>query len=222
MKIITFQTTQLETNSYLVINGSRAFVVDPGGDADKIALRAEENGALIEAVLLTHAHFDHIGGVSRLTMLCGEEIQAVEELKRQESRKRSRVCVFMHREDAEFINSYKNLAFSVDARVESFTPDVLLCGGETLNIAGLEVKVLHTPGHTPGGVCYLTENSLFTGDTLFSMSYGRTDFPGGDFKALKNSIVNKIFRLTGDLAVYPGHGDATTVLKEKTGNPILY
>ena len=201
MKTITFHTTALETNTYLAINGERAFVVDPGADADKILAAAEAEGAKIEWVLLTHAHFDHIGGVAEL--------------------QRAGAQVVLHRDDFGIASSFKNLAFYAGVKVEKFVPDVTVSGGETLDVAGIKVRVIHTPGHTAGGVCYVADDVIFTGDTLFELSYGRTDFPTGSFKELKNSVLNKLFVLPGDYRLLPGHGAPTTLAFEREHNPIL-
>ena len=201
MKTITFHTTALETNTYLALNGERAFVVDPGAGADKILAAAEAEGAKIEWVLLTHAHFDHIGGVAEL--------------------QRAGAQVVLHRDDLGIVSSFKNLAFYAGVKVEKFLPDVTVSGGETLDVAGVKVRVIHTPGHTAGGVCYVADDVIFTGDTLFELSYGRTDFPTGSFKELKNSVLNKLFVLPGDYRLLPGHGAPTTLAFEREHNPIL-
>ena len=201
MKILTFHTTELETDTYLVTNGSEAFVVDPGDGADMLTAAAEAEGAKIGWVLLTHAHFDHIGAAAELQ--CGGAL------------------IVMHRDDVPLVGSFKNLAFYAGKKVEHFTPDVTVSGGETLDVAGIAVKVMHTPGHTAGGVCYIAEDCIFSGDTLFELSYGRTDFPTGSFKELKNSIVNKLFALKGDYKVFPGHGAPTTLQFEREHNPVL-
>lgn len=201
MKTITFHTTALETNTYLALNGERAFVVDPGADADKILAAAEAEGAKIEWVLLTHAHFDHIGGVAEL--------------------QRAGAQVVLHRDDLGIVSSFKNLAFYAGVKVEKFLPDVTVSGGEMLYVAGVKVRVIHTPGHTAGGVCYVADDIIFTGDTLFELSYGRTDFPTGSFKELKNSVLNKLFVLPGDYRLLPGHGAPTTLAFEREHNPIL-
>lgn len=201
MKILTFHTTELETDTYLVTNGSEAFVVDPGDGADMLTAAAEAEGAKIGWVLLTHAHFDHIGAAAEL--------------------QRGGALIVMHRDDVPLVGSFKNLAFYAGKKVEHFTPDVTVSGGETLDVAGIAVKVMHTPGHTAGGVCYIAEDCIFSGDTLFELSYGRTDFPTGSFKELKNSIVNKLFALKGDYKVFPGHGAPTTLRFEREHNPVL-
>ena len=202
MKIATFLTTQLQTNTYLVLEGASAFVVDPGGRAKEIAEYAKKEGAKIEAVLLTHAHFDHTGGVAELQELGAE--------------------VLLHRDDAALLTSGGNLAAELGGTLRGFVPDVTLCGGETLTVAGLGVRVVHTPGHTAGSVCYIVEDCIFSGDTLFELSYGRTDFPTGSFSSLRNSIVNKLFALSGDYRVYPGHGAPTTLGFERKHNPISF
>jgi len=198
----------MRTNTYIVVNGSKAFVVDAGGSADEIVKIAFAHGANIEAVLLTHAHFDHIGGVAKL-------------LKTAPYDEERNVTVFLHKDDVDKISSYKNMGFAVGAKVEPFTPDVILQGGETLTVAGLTVKVIHTPGHTKGGVCYVVENKIFSGDTLFFNSYGRTDLYDGSFGEIKNSIMNKLFRLNGDYTVLPGHGNKTTLDFERQNNPVI-
>lgn len=201
MDIKTFHTTELETNTYAVVNGGKAFVVDPGDGADEIAAYVKERGAETEAVLLTHAHFDHIGAVAAL--------------------QRGGAKVIIHAADAPLIGSFKNLAFYAGKKVEKFTPDITVRGGEELTVAGISVHVIHTPGHTAGGVCYVAEDCIFSGDTLFELSYGRTDFPTGSFAELKNSLLNKLFAMKGDYKVYPGHGNPTMLSFEREHNPVL-
>ena len=201
MKIVTLHTTMLETDTYVVINGGRAFVVDPGADAERIIAAAEAEGAKIEWVLLTHAHFDHIGAAAAL--------------------QREGAQIVLHRDDVKLIKSFQNLSVLAGVKVEHFTPDVTVAGGETLDVAGVSVKVIHTPGHTEGSVCYVAGDVIFSGDTLFALSYGRTDFPTGSFAQLKNSVVNKLFALEGDYKVLPGHEGPTTLDYERAHNPIL-
>lgn len=202
MEIKRIITSPLETNTYIVINDRKAFVVDPGGEAEKILKIVDDAGAELEAVLLTHGHSDHICDAGKL--------------------QRAGASVFIHQKDSDKINSYKNLGFSLNIKNDNFTPDVLLNGGEFLNICGLKVKTIHTPGHSEGGACYIVGDWLFSGDTLFYNSYGRTDFYDGNFGKLKNSIINKLFNLPHDYTVYPGHGDATSLDFERMNNMINY
>ena len=210
-KFFHLYTGPLEVNTYIVVNGDSGFVVDPGGDADEIFAIFKRQKAKIDAILLTHAHFDHIGGVAQLVKIASES----------EGKTQSTPTVFLHREEVEKIGSYKNMGFSMNANPEKFVPDVLLKGGETLDISGLKVKVIHTPGHSKGGVCYVVGNKIFVGDTLFFTSYGRTDFYDGNAKDLKNSIVNKLFNLKGNYTLLPGHGEPTTLEFERVNNPII-
>lgn len=210
-KFFHLYTGPLEVNTYIVVNGDSGFVVDPGGDADEIFAIFKKQKAKIDAILLTHAHFDHIGGVAQLVKIASES----------EGKTQSTPTVFLHRDEVEKIGSYKNMGFSMNANPEKFVPDVLLKGGETLDISGLKVKVIHTPGHSKGGVCYVVGNKIFVGDTLFFTSYGRTDFYDGNAKDLKNSIVNKLFNLKGNYTLLPGHGEPTTLEFERLNNPII-
>ena len=210
-KFFHLYTGPLEVNTYIVVNGDSGFVVDPGGDADEIFAIFKRQKAKLDAILITHAHFDHIGGVAQLVKIASES----------EGKTQSTPTVFLHRDEVEKIGSYKNMGFSMNANPEKFVPDVLLKGGETLDISGLKVKVIHTPGHSKGGVCYVVGNKIFVGDTLFFTSYGRTDFYDGNAKDLKNSIVNKLFNLKGNYTLLPGHGEPTTLEFERVNNPII-
>lgn len=213
-KFFHLYTGPLDVNTYIVINGNSGFAVDPGGNAEDIFAIFKKQKAKIEAILLTHGHFDHIGGVAELCRLASKDENGKENLQ-------NAPAVFLHKDDLEKIGSYKNLGFSMGISPEKFTPDVLLNGGETLKIAGLDVNVIHTPGHSKGGVCYVVDNKIFVGDTLFFMSFGRTDFYDGNAKDLKNSIVNKLFTLEGNYTVLPGHGEPTTLDFERVNNPIV-
>lgn len=199
--VLTEKVTSLETNCYTVFQNNVGFVIDPGAEADVIYNKAVEKGIKIEAILLTHGHFDHVGAVSDLQKLTGAKI-------------------YISNNDAELANSFKNLSFALGGVMTKFTADVLVKEGE-YEVAGMSVRVIETPGHTSGGVCYLTDGKLFSGDTLFCLSYGRTDFPTGDFESLKTSIIGKLFTLD-DCDVYPGHGETTRLEYEKKNNPILY
>lgn len=213
-KYFHLYTGPLDVNTYIVINGNVGFVVDPGGDAQEIYSIFRKQKAKIEAILLTHAHFDHIGGVAELCRIASKGEDGKENPQ-------DAPTVFLHKDELEKIGSYKNMGFSMNANPEKFVPDILLKGGETLKIAGLDVKVIHTPGHAKGSVCFVVSDKIFVGDTLFFMSYGRTDFYDGNAKDLKNSIVNKLFALKGNYTILPGHGEPTTLDFERANNPIL-
>ncbi len=201
-------TGALATNTYVVINKSKGFVVDPGGDADMIYAILKKAKASLDAILLTHAHFDHIRGVAELLRLAKKDNADVSP------------AVFVHKDDAQNITSYKNLAQQFGTRVEEFVPDIVLKGGEELTVAGLKIKTIHTPGHTKGGICYVVGDKIFVGDTIFFTSYGRCDFVDGDIKTLKNSIINKLFSLKDNYTLLPGHGEPTTLEFERKNNPI--
>ncbi len=213
-KYFHLYTGPLDVNTYIVINGNVGFVVDPGGDAQEIYSIFRKQKAKIEAILLTHAHFDHIGGVAELCRIASNGEDGKENPQ-------NAPAVFLHKDELEKIGSYKNMGFSMNANPEKFVPDILLKGGETLKIAGLDVKVIHMPGHAKGSLCYVVSDKIFVGDTLFFMSYGRTDFYDGNAKDLKNSIVNKLFALKGNYTILPGHGEPTTLDFERANNPIL-
>jgi len=189
MKIIIINTTYLRTNTYIVYDEKmmRGFVIDPGGNAEGILRAAEERGITLEAQLLTHGHFDHIGAVAELQ---DRGIKA-----------------YIHaKESAKLADGDR---YGVRYTEADFTVE----DGDVIVAAGFKIEVLHTPGHTSGGVCYLTEGALFSGDTLFFEGVGKTDLSDGDYEALQASL-EKIFAL-GDYVVFPGHGQSTTLEHER-------
>lgn len=194
------QTGPLMVNTYVVYaQGADSCVVIDPADAAPIKKYAETYGLKIAAVLLTHCHFDHILGVPGLV---------------QEGAK-----LYIGENDAAGLNdSSVSLCFM---ELPEMKPDALLKDGDIITEAGLTIKVIATPGHTAGGVCYVLEETsvIFSGDTLFRFSIGRTDFPGGDYATLISSIKNKLFALEGDYAVNPGHDISTTLDEEKQRNP---
>jgi len=195
----------LETNCYLIgcASTGKAILVDPGSGAEMISVWLKEKNQDVELIVLTHGHFDHIG--------------AVEDLRRELG-----VKVAIHKDDAPMlIEPALSFAGLSGGRSRISPADILLEDNQELRIGDMVVKVIHTPGHTPGGVCLLTQDGLISGDTLFDRSIGRTDLPGGSSRLLLNSIREKLLVLDEHLPVFPGHGDATTIGREKRKNPYL-
>jgi hydroxyacylglutathione hydrolase len=202
MQIHTVITTALETNTYIVSNGSKAVVIDPGGEYDKIMREITRLNVTVEAVLLTHGHFDHSNAAAFF--------------------QNDGAQVFCHAADLDKLTSYRGLAFFAGEKHNTLTADVALLGGEELKLIGLNIKVVHTPGHSKGSVCYIIGNDIFCGDTVFYGTYGRTDFYDGSFSEIKNSILNKLFNLKGDYKLYTGHGPSTTLDFERAHNEIRF
>lgn len=194
---------ELDTNTYVVSKEKRCFIVDPTGNPEDIDGYVAEKGLTIDGVIVTHGHFDHTGLLKYY--------------------RDKGIKTYIGEHDAKMTTNKSNLALAVGIYDFPYTTaDETLKDGEVFSLADMEIKVLETAGHTEGGVTYVVDeaNALFTGDTLFKLSYGRTDFYGGDFTALARSI-KKIFALDKNYDVYPGHGDFTTLDYEKKNNPIF-
>ena len=194
------------TNCYLIINKEtkEALLIDPADNALRISNVIEENACTLKAILLTHGHFDHI--------------MALNELK-----KRYNVPVYAHEEEEDVLKQSSLNMSGMIGQIYTTQADIYVKDGEHLKLAGLDIIVLHTPGHTKGGVCYYLpqEGVLFSGDTLFHASVGRTDFPTGSMSQIVRSLRYLTENLPGETVVYPGHQETTTIACEKRFNPYL-
>lgn len=180
-----------------------AVVIDPGDDTDKILMALAESALTVKYIINTHGHFDHVGGNRRMKSATGAQI-------------------LIHSLDAHMLGSLSSTAaaWGLSAQ-DSPPPDRTIVDGDTISCGSITLKVIHTPGHSPGGISLYTDGNVFVGDTLFAGSIGRTDFPGGDFGTLVSSIRNKLFVLEDDVRVFTGHGPETTIGKEKRFNPFV-
>lgn len=204
LKILSVPTGPLAVNTYIVwYEGSdECVVIDPAG-ASKVLSALEKNGLRCRAILVTHGHFDHTLGVCRLKEVTGAK-------------------VYISKIDSPALkDSGACLASMVGMKIDPCRADVLLKDGALFTEAGVEFRAILTPGHTKGGMCFIIESErvIFSGDTLFCLSYGRTDLPGGDPSELYDSIVFRLFALKGDYRVFPGHEGETTLEFERTHNP---
>lgn len=206
LDIEILQLGMLETNCYLVSDtaGGECIVVDPADDAGYILSVAEKSGMHIISIVLTHGHYDHIGALEALARATG--------------------CgVHIHPEDASMLTDAGRNFSSLLGSPAVYTGQIIpIKDGNSLSVGTRKLRVIHTPGHTPGGICLAGADFLISGDTLFEYGVGRTDLPGGSSEQLKASIINKLFRLPDDVVVFPGHGNPTTIGKEKRNNPFIH
>lgn len=205
MIIETIPVGPLEVNCYLVATapGEEAVVIDPGDEGEKILKRLQSHRLTLKAILNTHGHFDHIGANGHLKNATGADI-------------------VIHEKDALLLESADRQAAMFGLNSEPSPPaDRTVSDDDTIEVGGLSLRVIETPGHTEGGVCFLLDQALFCGDTLFAASIGRTDLPGGSFRDLIQSIQQRILPLGDHIALYPGHGPASSVSKEKRTNPFI-
>lgn len=199
MRVNAYPMGEYGANCYLIIDDSSkdAVVIDPGANGESLIKEIERLGCSVKAILLTHAHFDHIG--------------AVEELKTTYN-----ISVYVHEGEVENskLNSNVYLKLPSDCTI--------INDGDILNFSSIKIKCIHTPGHSKGGMCFLIGDNVFTGDTLFKGSIGRTDFISGDYDTLINSIEEKLMVLDKNTIVYPGHGPSSTIIYERMRNPFLH
>ena len=206
MKVERFVIGMIETNCYLVSNTDtkECVIIDPAVYSAKMASHIQKEGLTVQAILLTHGHFDHIMGIDEFLKVYD-------------------VPVYAHCEEAKLLNDADYNASSNYGRAYTYSGASYVKDGQILNLAGLQFQVIHTPGHTIGGCCYYVEREkvLFSGDTLFQLSVGRSDFPTGNGRQLIDSIQKKLMVLPEETVVYPGHMEQTVIGAEKRRNPYL-
>lgn len=205
MKMKVFTAGLIDANNYLVWDetSKNAVLIDCSDYVENIVNTVKENNLNVKYILLTHGHFDHVMGVNSMSKALQAEVGV------------GLADVVM----LDNINEYGQL-FGLP-ELEPPKHDFIVKNGDVLDLEGLDIKVIQTPGHTEGGVCYLVNNSaLFSGDTLFRGTYGRTDLFGGDFAKIRKSLKDVIFNLDDSLVIYPGHGEPTTLEYEKKYNDI--
>ena len=202
-KIIKLVVGELQENCFILFDENKdAFVVDPGGSSENIIETIEKNSLNIKYILLTHGHFDHVGAVAALV-------------------KKYKAPVYLSKEDRAFLESPKEVrASAFGMQIEAAEVDVFVKEGDEIPFSEGNIKVIETPGHTLGSVCYLFENYLFAGDTLFNGSIGRTDFPESDHSLMVESL-KKLKKLDDEIYVLSGHGPESQISYEKMTNPYL-
>jgi len=205
MDIKTIVVGPLEVNCYLLHEGigGPGIVIDPGDDAEIILEMIDELGVNLKHIVNTHGHFDHVGGNRKLKEKTGASIS-------------------IHNNDVELLKHAGSSAAQFGLRVDTPPePDIILIDGQTIEAGKIRLNVLHTPGHSPGGISLFADSALFTGDTLFAGSIGRTDLPGGSSEQLIESVRTRLFTLDDGCIVYPGHGPKSSVGYEKANNPFF-
>jgi len=195
MKVLIMPVGSYEANCYIIKDetSKEIAVIDPGANSGLLINEIEKLNGNVKYILLTHAHADHTGAVEDLV-------------------ERFKAPVYINQKDEALIVKGEYM-------FEKITVDGFIKDGDFFNIGDIKIKCIETPGHTPGGVCFYTPGYLFSGDTLFAQSIGRTDFAGGDFDEIIDSIKTKLFSLPEETRVFPGHGPETSIKNEKKYNP---
>lgn len=205
MILETVPVGMLGVNCYIVGDKEHLLVIDPGADANAIFEKIQNIGGVAETIFLTHCHFDHILAANALKEFTGAAIVAA------------------NAEKENLLDENVNMTGRFHGRKTEIIPEKLVSEGDVITSGDYQFNVLETPGHTSGSVCLYekAENVLFSGDTLFFESVGRTDFLTGDFHALKRSVLEKLYVLPGETRVFPGHGEKTTIAHEMKNNPFI-
>ncbi|MBP3448633.1 MAG: MBL fold metallo-hydrolase [Clostridia bacterium] len=203
MQIITIITGTIGENCHIIFDERKnAMVIDPGDEANTLIKTISDNQLSVKAIVLTHGHYDHVGAVNELKAYTGASVVA-------------------HEEEKELIqNPNLSLGMFVDPAFPVPEVDSYVKEGDEILAGDISLRVIHTPGHTQGGMCLYTDGVLFSGDTVFYGTLGRWDFPTGDLSKLTHSILHKIFLLPDSTVIYSGHGPATTVGEEKVSNEV--
>ncbi len=194
----------LETNCYILGDeeSKEAVVIDPGGDFEIIDRELKKLKLTVKYIILTHGHFDHTGALAQLKKTTAAEI-------------------LIHSADASMLFAEQSQPFFLDSGSGPCPPDRKLAEGDRIQFGEYTLEVLHTPGHTPGGISLTTDKMIFTGDTLFCGSVGRADLPGSSYRKLIDSIRTKLLTKSDDYVIYPGHGPESTIGEERRNNPFL-
>lgn len=203
MIIKRLNTGMLGSNCYLIGDGGEGAIIDPGAASKDILEMVSKTDLKVKYIILTHAHLDHICSMDKIREALGSKVA-------------------IHEEDAAALNDSWANGASLFGSDKSFKDaDMQLKDGQIIKLGSLELEIIHTPGHTPGGICIKVENNIFTGDTLFRMSIGRSDLGRGDHLTLMDSIKNRLMTLDDDLVVHPGHGTNSTIGYERENNPFI-
>jgi glyoxylase-like metal-dependent hydrolase (beta-lactamase superfamily II) len=205
VKVHAFTVGPLESNSYLVVDEAarEAALLDPGMESEPVADVLAREHLTVTSIINTHGHFDHVFGNAYFKAKTGAPL-------------------LMHRADLDLVKRLEEQSLYFGFRATpSPSPDRFLEEGDEVRVGGIRLRVLHTPGHSPGGICLVTDGAAFVGDTLFAGSIGRTDLPGGSAEELLTSIREKLLALPDETVLYPGHGPATTIGHERRHNPFL-